>query len=134
GVAGVIAARADNGVGIVGVAPGARLMALRACWQTAPDAQLTVCDTLSLARALVFAIDHRAQVLNLSLSGPPTPLLGKLIDVAMERGGVVVGAYDEALPAGGFPASHPGVIAVSDGPAPAGVYLAPGRDVPTTEP
>ena len=24
---------ADNGVGIVGVAPGARLMALRACWQ-----------------------------------------------------------------------------------------------------
>ncbi len=32
-VAGIIGARADNGVGIVGVAPDARLMALRACWQ-----------------------------------------------------------------------------------------------------
>ena len=32
-IAGIIGARADNGVGIVGVAPGAQLLALRACWQ-----------------------------------------------------------------------------------------------------
>lgn len=136
GVAGIIAARADNRQGVVGVAPGARLLALRACWQ-APAPAGTVCDSLSLARALVFAINHDAQVINLSLSGPPDLLLGKLIDTALARGVTVVGAFDPNLPRGGFPASHGGVVAVADdlAPAPAsGVYTAPGRDVPTTEP
>ena len=38
-VAGIIGARADNSVGIVGVAPDARLMALRACWQAPGEGQ-----------------------------------------------------------------------------------------------
>src|SRR5439155_12367567 len=50
-VAGIIAAKADNRVGIVGVAPGARLLGLRACWQGQGS---TLCDTLSLAKALYF--------------------------------------------------------------------------------
>jgi len=130
-VAGVIGALADNQLGVAGVAPGARLMALRACWQTGADA--TVCDTLSLAKALHFAIDGRAQVINLSLGGPPNVLLGRLIDVALARGVVVVGAVDPALAGGGFPASHRGVVAVS-AEGGGGAYQAPGRDVPTTEP
>jgi subtilisin family serine protease len=139
GVAGVIAARADNGVGIVGVAPGARLMALRACWQErgADDTTETVCDSLSLAQALEFAVEHRAQVINLSLGGPSDPLLDRLLDVAVARGETVVAAFDRRLPAGGFPASHRGVIAVADQPVTPprpGVYMAPGRDVPTTQP
>jgi hypothetical protein len=140
GVAGVIAARADNGVGIVGVAPHARLMALRACWQPAPappKGAPTVCDSLALAKALHFAILHDAQVINLSLSGPPDPLLGKLLDIALAHGETVVGAYDRALPHGGFPASYPGIIGVIDagsGPPLPGVLSAPGRDVPTTQP
>lgn len=138
GVAGIIAARADNGIGIAGVAPGARLMALRACWQsTAPEAGGTLCDSLSLAKALYFAIDHRAEVINLSLSGPTDPLLGKLLDAALARDITVVGAYDRTLPGGGFPASHGGVVAVADEQPiapPAGVFSAPGRDVPTTQP
>jgi hypothetical protein len=137
GVAGIIAARVNNGVGIAGVAPDARLMALRACWQTARAPSATLCDTLSLAKALHFAIDHRAQVINLSLGGPPDMLLGRLIDVALARGVTVVGAYDRALPGGGFPASHPGVVAVADAPVEGGapdLYTAPGRDVPTTQP
>lgn len=136
GIAGIIAARWNNGLGIAGVAPGVRLMALRACWQT-PRPPATLCDTLSLAKALHFAIDHRAQVINLSLGGPPDTLLGRLIDVALARGVTVVGAYDHALPGGGFPASHPGVVAVTDTPVEGGgpdLYTAPGRDVPTTQP
>jgi hypothetical protein len=136
-VAGLIAARADNGVGIVGVAPGARVLALRACRQTAPAATSTACDSLALAKAITFAIQDRAQVVNLSLAGPPSPLLARLIGVATSRGASVVGAYDKALPEGGFPASQPGVIAVADESLAAplrGVYIAPGRDVPTTEP
>jgi hypothetical protein len=136
GVAGVIAAVEGNRLGIAGVAPEARLMALRACWQPG-EAAATVCDTLSLAKALHFAVEHDAQVINLSLAGPPDLLLGRLIDVAEQRGAVVVGAADPNLARGGFPASHPGVIAVTDDPARAGeiaAYFAPGRDVPTTAP
>jgi subtilisin family serine protease len=140
GVAGVIAARANNGLGIAGVAPDARLMALRACWQPPGrqgGAPISVCDSLSLAKALHFAVAHNAQVINLSLSGPDDPLLGKLVDVALARGVTVVGAVDAGLPGGGFPASHKGVVAVADeslGPEPTGVFVAPGRDVPTTQP
>jgi hypothetical protein len=137
GVAGIIAARAGNGIGIVGVAPRARLMALRACWQLPAPPSATVCDSLSLAKAIYFAITHNAQVINLSLSGPSAPLLAKLLDVAMARGVTVVSAVDTALPGGGFPASHAGVVAVADesmGAAAGGTFVAPGRGVPTTQP
>jgi len=133
-VAGVIAAREGNG-GIVGIAPRARLMALRACWQQ--SAAATICDTLSLAKALQFAIDHRARVINLSLSGPHDMLLGRLVDIGLARGQKVVAAFDPATPDGGFPASQPGVIAVANTNSagiPQRVFLAPGRDIPTTAP
>jgi len=131
-VAGVIAALSDNQLGMAGVAPGARLMALRACWQRRVDE--TVCDTLSLAKALHFAVDRGAQVINLSLGGPPNVLLGRLIDVAVARGVVVVGAVDPALAGGGFPASHRGVVAVAAEGGPPGAFAAPGLDIPTTQP
>ena len=133
-VAGVIAARADNGIGIAGVSPGTRLLGLRACWQQRAS---TFCDTLSLAKALYFAAESRPDVINLSLSGPDTRLLRELIRLALTRGSAVVAAFDSKLPNGGFPASVAGVIGVSDtilAPSRGEVYTAPGRDVPTTEP
>ncbi|MEP6872996.1 MAG: S8 family serine peptidase [Burkholderiales bacterium] len=132
-VTGIIAAQADNGLGIAGVAPQARVLALRACWQASTDA--TLCSSLSLAQALHFAITHDARVINMSLSGPPDRLLGRLLDTALARGIAVVAAVDRAAPDGGFPAAHAGVIGVADtgqGPAAPGVVLAPGRDIPTT--
>lgn len=138
GIAGVIGAKADNGLGIAGVAPGARMMALRACWQTAAGGDApTLCDTLSLAKALHFAIDNGVEVINLSLAGPPDPLLARLVDIAVARNISVVAAYDPQLPKGGFPASEPGVVPVADQALPSrpiAVYGAPGRDVPTTQP
>ena len=134
GVAGIIAAKANNGIGIAGVAPGAKLLGLRACWQK-PEA--TVCDSFSLAKALYFAIDQKADVLNLSLSGPDDRLLRTLVKTALDRGTEVVAAFDPNQQDGGFPASVRGVIAVSDAQLATGqsrVYIAPGRDVPTTEP
>ena len=132
-VAGIIAAKGNNRIGIVGVAPGARLMALRACWQ---GENKTTCDSLSLAKALHYAIEHRADVINMSLSGPNDRLLATLLQSALGRGRAIVAAYDGKLPGGGFPASQPGIIAVSDEPvarARSGVYIAPGRGVPTTQ-
>jgi subtilisin family serine protease len=135
GVAGIVGAKAGNGIGIAGIAPDARMMALRACWQT--EAGPTLCNSLSLARALQFAIDHNAEVINLSLAGPADPLLARLIAIAVSRNTSVVAAFDPSLPQGGFPASLPGVIAVADESLqslPPRVYGAPGRDVPTTQP
>lgn len=137
GIAGVIGAKSGNALGIAGVAPGARMLALRACWQTRPTAAApTICDTLSLAKALHFAIDSDAKVINLSLSGPFDPLLARLVSIALSRRVSVVAAYDPGLPGGGFPASETGVIAVADQALPsrpATVYGALGRDVPTTQ-
>jgi hypothetical protein len=135
-VAGIIAARADNGIGIAGVAPEARLMALRACWQA--DATAT-CNSFTLAKALQFALARRATVINLSLTGPQDKLLHLLLDAALFQGVTVVGAVDPQTPGGGFPASHPGVIAVSwesadDSNSPSTAVTAPGREVPTTLP
>jgi hypothetical protein len=83
-VAGVIAARMGNGLGIAGVAPGARLLALRACWETAgtDGAQGARCSSFTLAKALNFAVLHDARVINLSLSGPADRLLQTLVRAA----------------------------------------------------
>jgi subtilisin family serine protease len=135
GVAGIIGAKADNGIGIAGVAPGARMMGLRACWQA--DGRATLCDSLSLAKAIYFAIQNHADVINLSLTGPDDRLLRELLKVAEAKGSVIVTAFDEKLAGGGFPAAMPGVIAVSDSalaPPHPHAYTAPGRDIPTTEP
>lgn len=131
-VAGVIAAKAGNGIGVVGVAPNARLLGLRACWQAAGPGP-ALCDTLSLAKALHYAIDHKAQVINMSLAGPRAELLDRLLAIALSQRIDVVAAFDPSRSDGGFPASRRGVVAVAEGAAPAGVYAAQGKDVITTQ-
>ena len=136
-VAGIIGARADNGVGIVGIAPEAGLIALRACWQVPPDDRAAVCSSFTLAKALQFAIDNNARVSNLSLGGPRDRLLERLIAAAALRGVVVVAAADPRFADGGFPASLPTVLAVAGDDvhdALATTFLAPGRDIPATLP
>lgn len=137
-VAGVMVARAENHVGMVGVAPGAALIALRACWERVPGSAL--CDSLSLAKALQFALDRDARIINMSLSGPPDRLLAELLNVALERGTVVVAPVAAGAADGGFPASQHGVIAVIDMEsaaavaAPPSALAAPGHDVPAPLP
>lgn len=133
GVAGIIAARADNHVGIAGVAPQSRLLALRACWQAADG---TRCHSLGLALALNVAIERGADIINLSLGGPADPLVQRLIEAAIARGTAVVAAARKDLAGGGFPASVRGVVAVGDGASQrgSGMVSAPGTDVFTTLP
>jgi subtilisin family serine protease len=131
-VAGIVAAIADNRAGIAGVAPGARLLALRACWQSGPSAE---CSSFTLARALQRALDRGVQVINLSITGPPDRLLAQLLDVAIARGITIVAAIDSNTVEGGFPASHPGVLAIAADEEDDVPWLrAPGRDIPTTLP
>ena len=136
GVAGIIAARPNNSLGIAGVAPDARVLGLRACWER-PHGGSTVCDSLSLAKALTYAIDTHADVINMSFTGPRDRLIATLISLAIAHGSTVVAAVDENRPEASFPAMVDGVIPVADerlSARGAGVYIAPGLDVPTTEP
>ena len=42
-------ARADNSLGIVGVAPDATLLPLRACWPDQADSDTALCSSFTLA-------------------------------------------------------------------------------------
>lgn len=135
-VAGVISAVADNRLGIVGIAPDARLYAYRACWSL-PGQAGARCNSYTLALALGAAIASNARVINLSLGGPADPLLQQLVQHAVRRGTVVVGAVPPDRRMDGFPVGVPGVIAVgaAEDPRPDGPALAaPGRDILTLEP
>ncbi|MEQ8662734.1 MAG: S8 family serine peptidase, partial [Gammaproteobacteria bacterium] len=100
-VAGIIAAKRGNGLGIVGLAPDARLQVYKACWQRAAQDMLATCNTFTLALALNTALREHAQVINLSLSGPEDAILTALIRTALARGVVIVAALSDA--GGGFP-------------------------------
>lgn len=139
-VAGVIAATAGNGRGIAGIAPGANVRVMKACWQSRaglPDAQ---CNTFTLALALNTAINAMPQIINLSLNGPADALLERLVVKASSKGIIVV-ASDAPGPENAFPAMIPGVIAVraASHPEPGRVnashsLVAPGTDILTTVP
>ena len=138
-IAGIIASQVNNGEGIVGVAPSAKLVALRACWALAPGAPAAHCSSFTLALALEAALDLDAQVINLSLTGPSDTLLSALIDAALERGITVVAAGAESgADADGFPASHAGVFvaqgAAGDTALAPRALAAPANEILTTTP
>jgi subtilisin family serine protease len=108
-MAGLIAAVANNHIGIVGIAPQAQLEVFEACWQLQPDSDEAVCNTFTLAKALAAALDSGIPLINMSIAGPADPLLSALIEAAMKRGVTFVGAAAE--PADAFPTGIPGVIA-----------------------
>jgi subtilisin family serine protease len=111
-VAGVIGARANNDEGIFGVAPEADLIGIKACWHSTAGGLEARCSSWTLAKAIDFAVINGTRVVNLSLGGPPDPLLARLIAKAIERGATVVAAAMEGADAPGFPASLPEVIGV----------------------
>jgi subtilisin family serine protease len=136
-VAGVIAAVADNHIGIVGIAPDARIFALKACWQAPHAGAPAACNSFTLAQALASAIDLQADVVNLSLAGPADPLLARLVQHGMQRGMVFIGAAPPAGVHAGFPTDVDGVLSVAAAEEPAGEgshLLAPGHEVLTLVP
>jgi subtilisin family serine protease len=139
-IAGIIASTANNSEGIVGVAPDVEIASLRACWTVDSNSGRANCSSFSLAQALQAAILADADIINLSLAGPYDPLLGQLIDVAIDRGTIVVAAMPDSPDSlDAFPASHPKVIAAQSSGSPAagsGLNLvrAPGAEVLSTTP
>ena len=136
-MAGVIAAVANNREGIVGVAPKARLLIFKACWQAQSDADAAFCNSFTLARALAAAFDAHAQVINLSLAGPDDPLLGDLIREGLRRGVLFVGAAADASNTDSGLMHQSGVIEVAMAETHstvANALYAPGREILTLLP
>jgi subtilisin family serine protease len=139
-VAGVIAATANNDMGIVGVAPDVELMALKACWHEEKGSSSS-CDSFSLVKALVKTLELNPDILNLSWTGPTDPLIARLLKRASEQGMIIVSAVDQAVGIeNSFPANMVEVIAVTAPPiahldTTNGLsFLAPGIDILTTAP
>ncbi|HJR12988.1 MAG TPA: S8 family serine peptidase [Rhodanobacteraceae bacterium] len=135
-VAGIIGAVADNHIGIVGMAPKARLSVYKACWYPSDSDAGARCNSFTLAKALAAVTDTNARIVNLSLGGPADPLLSRLLQRMLERH-VVIAALPPDDSLDGFPADVPGVIVVSPSGNAAdlpGVLNAPGNDILTTQP
>lgn len=109
-VAGIVAARAGNGRGGAGIAPQARVMPLRVL-----DADGAGWNS-DIAEAIIYATDHGADVINLSLGGPTRDEATKTaVEYAVARGVVVVAAAGNNRLKGNaptFPAAYDAVIGV----------------------
>jgi hypothetical protein len=137
-VAGIIAAIANNQQGIVGIAPDAKLLALKACWPTGPLKPEATCDSLTLSLALNEAISQKADIINLSLIGPNDPLVERLVNKALDDGIIVVASSQQTKDGEtAFPSSIARVIAVrsaADAIDSASGIAAPGQEILTTLP
>ena len=136
-LAGIIAAVANNHEGIVGIAPGARLLVFKACWQLEDGADAARCNSFTLAKALAAALDARVQIVNLSLSGPEDPLLRDLIHEGLRRGILFIGAAPSTASSNDRLLQQAGIIEVAS----AGTHeslgtplYAPGREILTLLP
>jgi thermitase len=108
-VAGIIAAVTDNGIGIAGVAPNARLLNVKVA-----DDNGIVWPS-KVAKAIVWAVDNGAQIINMSLVLPTSsPELEQAIQYAWDRGVVLVaGAGNGIKSIPMYPAYYSEVIAVA---------------------
>jgi subtilisin family serine protease len=107
-VAGVAAARTNNTVGVAGICWTCSLMAVKVL-----DANGSG-STSEVARGIVWAAEHGAQVLNLSLGGPSsTQTLADAVAYAAGRGAILVAAAgNNGTSAPFYPAAYPAVVAV----------------------
>jgi subtilisin family serine protease len=114
-VAGLIAAVPGNGIGIAGTAGDTPLLVVRVA-----DGEGAIADDTA-ARAIVWAADHGARVMNLSFGGAGDSLvLDDALDYAFSRGVVLVAAAGNDGQSGNavdYPAAHLGGLrgAVGEG-------------------
>jgi len=109
-LAGLIAAAANNGEGISGIAPGVRVMTLKASDDNGAGSYA------QLAEALVYATDRGARVINISLGGnTPSRALQAAVEYAVQHNVVVIAASGGSQGTNSlFPAAYDDVIAVGN--------------------
>ncbi len=109
-VAGIIAAHANNGVGIAGAAPGVKILPVRVLDASGSGSSSDV------AEGIIWAADHGARVINLSLGGGPSPGMQIAIQYALSKQVVTFAAAGNAYQDGNqptYPAAYPEAVAVA---------------------
>jgi filamentous hemagglutinin family protein len=109
GMAGAIASHRR----LLGVAPGAQLLGVRAFGVNTGGAQGT---SINIVKGLQWAVDQGARVINMSFAGPKDPILMQAMKRLTDQGIVLIAAAGNAGPKSPplFPAADlPNVIAVS---------------------
>ena len=103
-VASLAAGSTSNGDGIAGSSGDARLMVIEAA-----DRQGSFTD-LDEAAAIVYAVDHGARIINLSLGGPTTSSTERrAVDYAVAKGVLLVAAIGNSH-GGGNPVEYPAAL------------------------
>ena len=97
---------------LMGIAPSARVLAIKAFGATETSAEGT---TFNILRGVEWAVAKGARIINMSFAGPHDPVLQRALAAAKQKGIVLVAAAGNAGPKSKplYPASDPNVIAVS---------------------
>ncbi|MGW0431883.1 type VII secretion-associated serine protease mycosin [Micromonospora sp. NPDC003197] len=112
-VAALIAGRDNDKRGVVGLAPKAKILPVRVL-----NEKNRYDDALIVAKGVLWAVNHGAQVINLSLGGSgDSAALAAALDYAFARNVVVVACTGNLTTSSAstvwYPAREPGVIAVA---------------------
>lgn len=108
-VAGIIAAATNNNLGVTSLAPEAKILPIKVS-----NGSTGSFTSLQLSKAIDYAVDQGAKVINLSLTVESQPqLVREALQRALDRGIVVVAAAGNKSGTVEFPASMPGVIGVA---------------------
>jgi subtilisin family serine protease len=107
-IAGAIAAHSR----LMGVAPSAKILAIRAFGESTGSAEGT---TFNIIKSIDWAIGKGAQVINMSFAGPKDPALARRLVAAREKGIVLIAAVGNAGAKSPplYPGADPNVIAVT---------------------
>lgn len=110
-VAGTIAAAANNGIGVTGVAPDVEILPVRVLGDSGSGTSAEV------AQGIIWAADNGANVINLSLGGTTYSQVMEIATTyAISRGVTVIASAGNSGNWGSpraYPASNPGVIGVA---------------------
>lgn len=108
-VSGIIAADANNNLGIAGISWGSMLMPVKVITASGEGAYS------DLTEGIIYAADHGARVLNLSVGGYSySQTLGDAVEYAHGKGAVLVAAGgNEGSSEPIYPAAYPNVIGVA---------------------
>jgi subtilisin family serine protease len=107
-IAGAIVSHAK----LMGIAPAARILAVRAF---APDRPKGEGTSFAILKGLDWAAERGARIINMSFAGPRDPAMARALAAARARGIVLIAAAGNAGPKSPplFPAADPNVIAVT---------------------
>jgi subtilisin family serine protease len=108
GMAGAIASRFR----LLGVAPGVRIIAIKAFDESATSAEAT---SFQILKGLDYAINKNVRIINMSFAGPRDPMMERTLKSAHDKGTILIAAAGNAGPKSPplYPGADQSVIAVS---------------------